>query len=456
MKSSQEMLGNTPIRSLLIKMSVPATIGMLVNALYNLIDAIFIGQFAGTIALGGLTIAFPIQMLISAIALMIGIGAGSIYSRALGAKNYEKAKDTIGTAYVSAILIVALITIFLALRLENILVLFGATEEILPYARDYTSVILLGTIAITFSMVSNNLFRSEGNPKAAMIIMVTGALLNIILDPIFIAVFGLGIKGAAIATILSQYVSAFVAIYFMLAKKTSIIINLKNLKIKFNLLNEIMIVGFPSFIRNFVGSFIAITVNTLINKYGGADATIYISIYGTINRVIMFMFMPSFGVVQGFQPIVGFNYTAKKLDRVIDSMNISIRFIIIYFSISTLIILLFPNIILLMFNNDQVFIELGKPVLRIFVASIPIVGYQIIASSLYQALGKGVPATIISLLRQLILFIPLAYTLSYMFGLIGIWLAFPLADLIASIISMFMYWHEKSVLTKEYQELQTV
>lgn len=458
MNEKQKRLGEMPIKKLLVMFSVPAIVGMMINALYNLVDAIFIGQGVGTTALGALGIAFPIQMIISAVALMVGVGAASIYSRALGSKDYDKAEYTVGTAYLSALIVVLSLTILLAFNLDWVLNLFGSTDQILPYAREYVSIILIGNVAVTFSMVSNNFFRGEGNPTAAMVTMIVGAGLNIILDPIFIFGFKWGIAGAATATVISQYLSALTAIGFMVFSTTSIKFDVRHLVLKPTILNEILLVGMPTFIRNVIGSVITVVVNVLLNRYAltEADATLYISIYGTVMRLQMFIFMPSFGVVQGLQPIAGFNYGAKKMGRVLEVMKYTLSFIIVYFTISFIFLELFPDAILSVFSSeDKSFIVEGRSVVRILHLMLPILGYQIIASSVYQALGKAGKATFIALSRQLIFFLPLVFILSYYFGVIGVWFAFPAADLLSTIISIFMYYHEKSVLRRldEYNNL---
>lgn len=449
MNKNSKALGEENISKLLKRLSVPAMMGMMVNALYNFVDTVFLGQFVGVDAIGALAISFPIQMIIMGLGTMIGIGAASAASRALGAKEVEKADNIVGNAFLSIVIIGILLITFGRQFLSPILTLFGATETLLPLAYDYMNIILMGSIFLTISMVSNNIIRAEGNAKTAMISMMIGTGFNIIMDPIFIELLGFGIKGAAIATVLGQILAFIYVTNYFYRGKSNFKIMPHHLKPNLTYLKEIFTVGFPTFMRQIAGSILAIVVNNSLGFYGGDLA---ISVYGVINRVMMFILMPMFGIVQGFQPIASFNYGAKNFNRVIEVLKVSIKALIIYSTIGILLIQLFPGLIIRMFNSDTELISLGKVAIRVVTIMLPFVGIQIIAASLFQAIGKAGPALIVSMSRQTLFLIPLVLILPKLsnLGLMGIYMAFPIADVLAILLSLFLLKREIDSLKSKH------
>lgn len=449
MNKNSKALGEENISKLLKRLSVPAMMGMMVNALYNFVDTVFLGQFVGVDAIGALAISFPIQMIIMGLGTMIGIGAASAASRALGAKEVEKADNIVGNAFLSIVIIGILLITFGREFLSPILTLFGATETLLPLAYDYMNIILMGSIFLTISMVSNNIIRAEGNAKTAMISMMIGTGFNIIMDPIFIELLGFGIKGAAIATVLGQILAFIYVTNYFYRGKSNFKIMPHHLKPNLAYLKEIFTVGFPTFMRQIAGSILAIVVNNSLGFYGGDLA---ISVYGVINRVMMFILMPMFGIVQGFQPIASFNYGAKNFNRVIEVLKVSIKALIIYSTIGILLIQLFPGLIIRMFNSDAELISLGKIAIRVVTIMLPFVGIQIIAASLFQAIGKAGPALIVSMSRQTLFLIPLVLILPKLsnLGLMGIYMAFPIADVLAILLSLFLLKREIDSLKSKH------
>jgi putative MATE family efflux protein len=431
------MLAEAPIGKLLIKLSVPATLAMIVNALYNIVDAIYIGQGVGFLGMAGLTVSFPIQMFILALGQMVGIGGGALASISLGEGNREKADNVAGNSYVLIVILGLAITLLGSFFLDPILKTFGATENVLPYARDYMSVIFYGAVFFSFSVVGNNLVRSEGNAFVAMVSMMIGAGLNIILDPIFIFVLDMGIRGAAIATILSQFMSFVYLLFYMYSGKSIFAIKPRHLRPHASYMGQILSLGFPAFSRQVGGSILAIFLNNAIVRFGGDIA---LSAYGAINRIIMFLFMPMFGVLQGFQPIAGFNYGAKRFDRVRESIRITMFILIALATLGWGVAQLFPTLIMRLFTPEEEVIRIGAQALRIIIIAIPFVSVQIMSATVFQALGKPKPAFFLSLLRQFILFIPLMYIIPQVtgLGLIGLWLTFPVSDVISTIVSIFM------------------
>ncbi len=445
----EQMLREEKIGKLLLKMSLPAIIGMMFGALYNIVDTIFVGRGVNAFAIGGLTISFPIQMFIVALATMIGVGVQANISIFFGAGEMPKANKYAGNSYVLIFLISTLITILGIIFIVPIVKLFGASDTLLPYAKDYMSIIFLGTIVSSLTTVNNSILRSEGNVKLAMVVMVAGTLLNIILDPIFIFTFHLGIKGAAIATVISQYISFAIGVYYMISGKSIIRVSIQDLRLQLENIKNIIRLGFPSFIRQFAGSLIAIFLNNSIVFYGGDVA---ISAFGVINRIMMFMLLPMFGVIQGFQPIVGFNYGAKDFDRVKEVVFKAIQALVTYCLIAVTCIMIFNVPIFKLFTNNQEVISVGSSTMKILFLGIPIIGVQIIASAFFQSIGKAKPALFLSLLRQVIILLPLILIMPKVFnlGLNGIWYSIPAADISSSLISIIII---KIQLDKLKQEL---
>jgi putative MATE family efflux protein len=430
--TAKTILGTEPIWALLKRLSVPAIIGMLVNALYNFVDTIYVGQGVGPLAIGALSIAFPIQMLISAFAQMFGVGSASIISRRLGEKNEVAAANAAGTALSATVITALAITVFGTIFIEPLLSAFGATENILPYSRDYLSIILYGSIFISISMSSNSIIRAEGKAKAAMFIMVIGTGANLILDPIFIFGFKMGIQGAAVATVISQFLSALYAIRFFTKNESILPIHLSSFKIRFKVLWETVILGFSFFIRQAGGSLMALAVNNMLKIYGGDMA---ITAYGMVLRVMMFFLMPIFGLVHGFQPIAGYNYGAKKMDRVKEVVWKAILVSSLIGLFGFLLVMIFPRFILNIFTSDAEALSIAVPAIRTVMMLIPLFGVQAIGATFFQSTGKALPAFFLGLSRQFLFLIPLVLILPGFFGLSGVWMAFPIADLMATLIT---------------------
>ncbi|MDD2352661.1 MAG: MATE family efflux transporter [Atribacterota bacterium] len=421
---------------MLLRLSFPAVVGMVANALYNLVDTIFVGRGVGSLAIGALAIAFPLQMLIVAIAQTVGLGAGSAVSRNLGAGKIDRAKCVVGNSFFCVITLAFTVSAIGLSFIEQILIFFGATQNILPYAHDYVVVILWGLPFFSFAISSNNLIRAEGNAKAAMISMLIGAILNIILDPIYIFVFNLGIKGAALATITAQFCSFLFIIYYIYKKDTFLKIKLRHLKPNLEIIKEIITVGLPSFLRLSSGSIATLLVNQSLRFYGGDLAII---ILGVVIKITRFLFMPMFGVVQGMQPIAGYNYGARQYDRVLEVLKLTIKVLLIMSTSICLLMIIWPAKVIGIFTTDLEVIQAGMPVMRLLLFSIPILSIQMTGATLFQALGKAAPAIVFSLLRRVLLFIPLIIALPRFtqLGLMGIWLSYPIADILSAVITWF-------------------
>ncbi|NQT58760.1 MAG: MATE family efflux transporter [Bacteroidetes bacterium] len=446
---SKTFLGTEPIWPLLRRLSVPAIIGMLVNALYNFVDTIYVGQGVGPLAIGALSITFPIQMLISAFAMMFGVGSASIISRRLGEKNEEAAANAAGTALSATVIVALVITVLGTIFIEPLLAAFGATENILPYSRDYLSIIFLGSVFISISMSSNNIIRAEGKAKAAMFIMVIGTGANLVLDPIFIFGFNMGIKGAAVATIISQVLSAMYAIRFFINNESILPLHLSSFKIRFKVLWETVILGFSFFVRQAGGSLLALTANNMLKIYGGDMG---ITAYGMVLRVMIFFLMPIFGLVHGFQPIAGYNYGAKRMDRVKEVIWKSILVCSIMGLFGFIMIMFFPRLILTVFTSDVEALAIAVPALRTVMLMVPLLGIQAISSTFFQSAGKAIPSFFLGLSRQYIFLIPLILILPGFLGLSGVWVAFPIADLMATLISTTWMLIELKRMSRKFND----
>ena len=446
MNEHSELLAKERIGKLLFKLSAPAMVGMLVQAMYNIVDTIFVGRAVGFMGIAGLTIVFPIQILVMAFAQTIGIGGASIISRSLGSGDMERAHKTFGNIISLVILISAAVMLIGGLYLEPVLRIFGATESILPYAAEYLSIILFGTFFFVLAVACNNVARAEGNAKVAMNTMLISAGLNLVLDPIFIFGLNMGIRGAALATVLAQASMSLYLIYYFLSGRSTLILKIENLKIIPNIFRETMAIGASSFTRQASASIMVVIINNSLAFYGG-DLTI--AVFGVINRLLMFAFMPMFGIVQGLQPIIGFNFGAGNPDRVRKAIQMSILVTTGMSVVAFLSFMFFPEAFIRLFSSEQELIQLGTEAIRIITLALPLVGFQLIGGSIYQALGKPLPALILAMSRQVLFFIPAVLLLPLYFNLQGVWMAFPAADILAFIVTYFLVRGEMRLLKEE-------
>ncbi|HHW70694.1 MAG TPA: MATE family efflux transporter [Clostridiales bacterium] len=421
------------IPRLLFKFAIPAIVGMLVNALYNIVDKIFVGQGVEPLAIAGISVGLPITTLMMAFGMLIGTGATSLISIRLGEKKVEEAELILGNAMILGISTYFTISILGLIFLEPLLAFFGASSEIMPYGKEYMSIILFGAVFQGIGFIMNNFIRAEGNPKIAMKTMLIGAILNIILDPILILKFNMGIKGAAIATVISQIISAIWVLGYFFGGKSMLKIHRQNLRIKVHILLDIITIGSAPFAMQVATSILNVIMLNSLGKYGGDLA---ISAISAINGISMLILMPIFGINQGAQPIIGYNYGAKKFDRVKKTLKYAIFSATCIVTGGFIITRLFaPELIGLFGKNNREFIEIGTEGLHIFLFMLPIIGFQIVSSNYFQATGKPKQAMFLSLSRQVLILIPMILILPKFFGLKGVWMAAPISDLFASIIT---------------------
>ena len=435
MNENNHILADERVGRLLVSLSTPAMIGMFVTALYNVVDTIFVGRGVGTLAIAGIAIVFPIQMVVMAIAQMLGIGGAAMISIALGAGDYPKAEKTFGNVLMLVVGFGIIMATLGNIFIDELLRIFGASNTILPYSKDYASIILYGTVFFSFAMTSNSIVRSEGRAIMAMVSMLVSAILNIILDPIFIFGFGWGIKGAAWATVISQFAAVIYLVIYFSAGKSSLKIKPKDLLLETKIVTEILAIGSASFLRQISTSIMVIFMNHTLRIYGG---DLVIAIFGIMHRILMFISMPIFGIAQGLQPITGFNYGAKRYEKAKRVLYLSIQATTIIGITGAVIIVLFPRILLSVFTTDQNLIEIGSRALRIFIIALPFTGFQVVGTTLFQAIGKARQALELTVGRQVVL-IALVFLLSHWFQLDGIWVAFPLADFLFFFVVLALY-----------------
>ena len=441
MEEQRKQILNGNLRSLLFKFSTPAIIGMVVSALYNMVDTLFVGQGVGPLAISALTIVFPIQLIIMAVGIMIGIGAASVISRALGANDKEKALKAANSSIILTLVFSAAFMIPAYLFMDEMLYFFGASSSTFPLAKEYMTIILIGFISFSFSISANNLIRAEGKPRAAMYTMIIGALANIALDPVFIFGFKMGVRGAAIATIISQFLSVIYVVIFLASGKSIYKFNSRLFRLNPALSREIITIGFPSFAMQVVGSVVFIIFNRSVLNYGN---DMYIAVMGIGLRVLSLIEMPIIGIAQGFSTLVSFNYGAKLYHRVKIVLREAIIWTVFIAGAGFIAMMGFPGQILGIFTSDSNLIQMGITPIRIIVILLPFIGFQILGGSLFQAIGKTLPALIIMLSRQLLLLVPAVLILPLFFGLTGIWLAIPVSNFFSILItSGFVYWQNR-------------
>jgi putative MATE family efflux protein len=423
--NNQVVLDDERVGRLLLKLSMPAFIGMFVMTLYNVVDTIFIGRYVGPLGIAGLSIVFPVQMLAMGIGQMVGMGGASFISRSIGANNVPRAERTLGNVVTSVITLSAILMITGLADADFWLGLMGATETILPYARDYMTIILVGMFFQTFAMTLNGVIRAEGNARIPMVGMIIGALLNIVLDAIFIIPLGMGIKGAALATVIAQLTAMSFLLSYYFSGNNYLKLYIKNLAIEWNIVREIFAIGIASFARTATTSLSGILVNRLLVFYGGAFA---VSAFGVLHRMIMFAIMPGIVIGQGLQPVLGFNYGAKRYHLALKTIRIAmiaaatfsmIVFAVLYFS---------PEPFIGIFTTDVELIATSSYAAKRVFLLLFFIGPMMTGSLIFQSIGKAVQSFITSTSRTVLFLLPLIFILPNFWQLDGVWMAFPIAD----------------------------
>ncbi len=445
-----KILGEGKVSSLLLKFSTPAIVGMLAQALYNVVDRAFVGQAVGPLGIAGTTIAFPYMMVVMAFSMLVGFGAAALISIRLGEGKRQEAECVLGNAVMLLVLISIFISLVAWLLLDPMLRLLGAGPQSQPLAQDYLRIIVLGSSFQVIGFGLNAVIRGEGNPRVAMYTMLIGAAINATLDPIFLFGFGWGMQGAAAATVISQAISAIWVLGYFVSGRGLLKIYTRNLRLRWSLCVPIIAIGSPMFAMLTAGSVMNAILNNQLKIYGGDLA---ISVIGVIHAVAMFIAMPIFGVTQGAQPIIGYNYGAEQYDRVTKTLLLAVLWATAICVAGFVVVMGFPAQVISLFNRtDTELMSLGTHALRICLCMFPIVGFQIVSANYFQAVGKPKQALFLGLSRQFLLLIPAILILPRFLGLNGIWFAIPTADLCSSLLTGIWLLYELRHLRDRHDE----
>ena len=425
-------LGEERVGKLLWNFSLPAVAGMVVGSLYTVIDRAFLGNVVGGDAIAGISVCMPISFVLLAFGMLIGIGTGALVSIRLGQQKKQEAEQILGNALGLIVLASAVLTPVFLLTLDPLLTLFGASPQTLPYGRQFMRVILLGCFFQYASFGLNALIRAEGNPRLAMATQLINAGLNIVLDAVLILGLHFGVTGAAVATVISQAVSACWTLAHFRSRRSVLRLRLANLRLRWNIIRPAMAIGLAPFSMHVAASVISVLINRGLARHGGDAA---VGAYGIIGALLMLILMPVFGLNQGAQPIIGYNFGAGRADRVRHTLRLAIiaasAVVCVGFAIAESI----PNQLIRGFTHDPRLLEVGTRGMRICFAMLPVVGFQVVSANFFQAIGKAKAALTLSLLRQVIVLIPLLLILPRLMGLDGVWAAGPIADGVACVVT---------------------
>ena len=428
-------LGTERIPKLLKQYAVPAIIAMTASSLYNMVDAIFIGHGVGPYAISGLALTFPFMNLGAAFGTLVGVGASTMASMLLGQKNYDIARKVLGNVVVLNFIIGLLFTIVALVFLDPILYFFGASENTISYAREYMEIILAGNVITHIYFGLNSLLRSAGHPKKAMAATIMTVLLNAVLDPLFIFTFDMGIRGAAVATILAQIVALILVVVWFCDKRELIHFERGIFRLEKRIVKDSIVIGLAPFLMNFVACFVVILINMRLKTYGGDLA---IGAYGIVNRISFVFIMIVFGLTQGMQPIAGYNYGARQMSRVYEVLKKTLLYATVVLTVGFLIGELCPGLVVAIFTDDPELVEKSIKGMRLVVGMFPLVSLSMVIGNFFQSIGKPKQAIFLSLSRQLIFLIPSLWLLPLFFDIAGVWVSFMVSDFLASVVAVIL------------------
>ena len=445
---NNNVLATESIGKLMLRLSIPTIAAQLVNLLYNIVDRMYVGRIEGigSLALAGLGVTFPIIMLISAFAQLAGMGAPRA-SISMGAGNYKQAEKYLGNSALLLVIFSVILSVVFFFTKDSILMIFGASENTLPYASEYISVYLIGTIFVQLTLGLNMFITNQGFTKTSMLTVCIGAVLNIILDPVFIFVFNMGVKGAALATIISQAVSCIWVLKFLTGKKTMLKLRLSLLKPDKRIIISILTLGISPFVMQATECLIQLTFNKGMITYGN---DMYVAIMSVLFSIMQLVWMPLSGFSQGVQPIISFNFGAKNIERVKKTFRMQFTASVIFSLTAVALVELFPSVFLGLFTNDTELIAKGSSALRLFMAGMSIMGAQNACQQTFIALGEAKTSMFLACLRKIILLFPLALIIPIITGL-GVWglfLAEPVSDVTAVCVTVTMFAFRSKKLLK--------
>lgn len=438
MADTKNKLGSEPIGSLLFKLAAPAILAQIINALYNIVDRMYIGNIEGIgkLALTGVGLTFPVIILISAFSILVGMGGAPIAAIRMGEKNNKAAEKIMGNCFVLLLFFSVILTVFFLIFKHPLLYMFGASDSTISYADDYLTIYLTGTVFVQFSLGMNCFITTQGFSTVGMLSVLIGAVLNIVLDPLFIFVFGMGVRGAAIATVFSQGCSALFVVGFLLSKKSMLQFHLKNFKVDFKLIGPVLALGLSPFIMQATESLVNITLNASLQHYGG---DLYVGAMTIIGSVIQTVLMPMQGLTQGAQPIISYNFGAGNFNRVKRTFRLLLTSCLTFSVTICAFILIFPQPVVQIFNSDPELIDVTCSCMRIYAAGIWAMGAQTACQQSFVAIGQAKISIFLALLRKIVLLIPLALLLPLFMGTLGVFTAEPIADIGAATVTSIMF-----------------
>ena len=446
-------LGTRPVGRLLVEYALPAIIAMTASSLYNMVDSIFIGQGVGALAISGLAVTFPFMNLSAAFGAAVGVGASSYISVKLGQKDYAKALRVFGNTVTLNVIIGILFSTISLLLLDPILYFFGASDQTISYAREYMIIILLGNVTTHLYFGMNAVLRSASKPRAAMFIIIFTVVLNTLLDPLFIYTFDLGIAGAAYATILAQLLAFMWQLKLFSDKREILHLQRGIYKPSLRIIRNILAIGMSPFFMNACACIIVIFINRNLLTYGGDLA---VGAYGIANRVAFIFVMVTMGVNQGMQPIAGYNYGAQKFDRLLRVLKLAMISATCVTTSGFLVAEFCPRLCVSLFTDDAQLTSLSINGLRILMAAMPIVGYQMVITNFFQSIGMAKISIVLSLLRQLLLLLPLLILLPPYFGIDGVWMSMPVSDTLSALLAFVVMSRYMKKFTMLHQQLNVL
>lgn len=443
-------LGSKPVGKLLFQYALPAIIAMTASSLYNMVDSIFIGQGVGALAISGLAVTFPFMNLSAAFGAAVGVGASSYISVKLGQKDYAKAQRVLGNTVTLNVIIGIVFSVVSLLFLDPILFFFGASEQTVPFAREYMVIILLGNVITHMYFGMNAVLRAASKPREAMYITMFTVVLNTLLDPLFIYTFRLGIAGAAYATIISQLVAFLWQMRLFTDKRELLHLRRGIYRLDRRIVGNIIAIGMSPFSMNACACLIVIFINNNLLRYGGDLA---VGAYGIANRIAFIFIMINMGVNQGMQPIAGYNYGAQKLDRLMRVLKLAMIAGTCVTTTGFLVAEFLPELCVTLFTTDATLASLSVNALRVMMAAMPIVGYQMVITNFFQSIGMAKISILLSLSRQLLLLLPLLLVLPPIIGLDGVWMSMPVSDTLSALFALVMMVRYMNKFKRQHKEM---
>jgi putative MATE family efflux protein len=432
---NHSILNTDRIGPLLLKLTMPAFFGMFVQTLYNVISTIFVGHYVGTLGIGGLTIVFPLQMLAFGFGMMVGIGGASLISRQLGGQKHSEAEKTLGNGFTISLILAVIVAIVVLPFMDFWLRLIGASDVVLPYAKDYLVFVIAGSFFSIFATALLSFARAEGNARVGMTAMIIGALLSIGLSALFIIVFDMGVKGAGLATMISQFVSMSYLLAYYLTGSSYLKLSVSNFRPDFRILKDILAIGIGAFTQTVASSLSMMILLRLVVSYGGDNA---LYAFGIVQRLMMFAIMPGMVIGQGAQPILGYNLGAKRYHLLLKTISIAAITSTILSVLVFLVLYFIPEPLVRIFTNDPAAVSTGGYVAKLIFLSMPLMGAIQLGTQIFQAIGKALQALITAIVRPIVFLIPLVFTMSKAFELDGVFLSLPASDFLTFILILFL------------------